>query len=219
VHPKANGRADAGALSYPTEDIMGLFNAINPANVVTSVLTGGLSKISSLNLVSSFGQNLIQKLGDALHLPQPMIDAAQGAFASASGDPLGAATNAFQAGQGFAEAAGKSVTDSAEYGKQFEDFISQLAGDLAGGQEAKDAKSGGKGGSWLMAMARALGQKADKLADQMQNLADQMSAENSKPSDSALFGAKSQEFSLFMNAATNAIKTSGEALGTMARKG
>ena len=198
---------------------MGFLNAINPTNVVASVLTGGLGKATSLNLVSSFGQTLIQKLGDAIGLPQPMIDAAQGGFAAASGDPIGAATNAFEAGQGFAEAAGKGLTQAAEAGQKFEDFISQMVGDLAGGQEARDAKAGGKGGSWLMAMAKALGAKADQLADQMQDLADKMSAENSKPSDSALFGAKSQEFSLFMNATNNAIKTAGESLTTMARKG
>ena len=180
---------------------------------------GNIASLASRNLVSSFGQNLIQKLGDTLGLPQPMIDAAQGAFAAASGDPLGAATNAFEAGQGFAEAAGKSLSDAADAGRQLEDMLGRMASDLAGGEDAKAAKSGGKGGSWLMAMAQALGKKADQLADQMQDLATQMSAKDSKPSDSALFGAKSQEFGLFMNATNNAIKTAGESLTTMARKG
>jgi hypothetical protein len=201
------------------EDHMSIFSSINPVNSVTSVLTGGLSKISSLNVVSSFGQNLIQKLGTALGLPQPLIDAAQGAFAAASGDPAGAASNAFEAGQGFAEAIGKGFSEAADAGRQLEDMINRMASDLAGGQDAKNAKAGGKGGSWLMAMAQALGKKADQLADQMQDLATQMSAKDSKPSDSALFGAKSQEFGLFMNATNNAIKTAGESLTTMARKG
>lgn len=46
-----------------------------------------------------------------------------------------------------------------------------------------------------------------------------MSAEDSKPSDLMLFSAKSQEFGLFMNAASDALKTAGESLITMARKG
>ena len=33
------------------------------------------------------------------------------------------------------------------------------------------------------------------------------------------FSAKSQEFGLFMNAASNALKTAGESLTTVARKG
>lgn len=196
------------------------FSSINPLQALTpNLLGGGLLSFATRNLVSSFGQNLIQRLGSAIGVPQPMIDAAQGAFAAASGDPIGAATNAFEAGQGFAEAAGRGISDAADAGRDFEDFISRLAGDLAGGDDARRARSGGKGGSWLMAMAEALGKKADQLADQMQDLADQMSAENSKPSDSALFGAKAQEFSLFMNATNNAIKTAGESLTTMARKG
>lgn len=198
---------------------MSFINSINPANVVSPILSGGLGKAASFNLVSSIGQGLIQKLGDFLHLPQPMIDAAQGAFAAASGDPIGAATNAFEAGQGFAQAAGRGLTESADIGRQVQDALTKMAADIAGGPEAKEAKASGKGGSWLMAMARALGQKADHLADQMQDLASKMSAEDSKPSDSMLFSAKSQEFGLFMNAASNALKTAGESLTTVARKG
>jgi len=198
---------------------MGLFNAISPANIVPTVLSGGIAKAASFNLVSSLGQGLIQKLGDFLNVPQPIIDAAQGAFAAATGDPIGAATNAFEAGQGFAEAIGKGVAEAADVGRQVEESLAKLAADIAGGPEAREAKAGGKGGSWLMAMAKALGAKADQLADQMSELADNMAAEDSKPSDSALFSAKSQEFGLFMNATNNAIKTAGESLTTMARKG
>jgi hypothetical protein len=39
------------------------------------------------------------------------------------------------------------------------------------------------------------------------------------PSLTAKFGAKSQEFGIMMNAATNAIKTIGEAQANSARKG
>ena len=46
-----------------------------------------------------------------------------------------------------------------------------------------------------------------------------MCAKDSKPSDSLEFSAKSQEFGLFMNAASNALKTAGESLITVARKG
>ena len=99
------------------------------------------------------------------------------------------------------------------------DNLTKLATDIAGGPEAKEAKAGGKGGSWLMAMARALGQKADKLAGEMQDMADKMSADKSDPSASLEFSAKSQEFGLFMNSASNALKTAGESLTTVARKG
>ena len=203
---------------------MSFLSNINPIKPLVSTALGstglgGVLSIASRNLVSAMGQNLIQKIGDFMHLPQPMIDAAQGAFAAASGDPIGAATNAFEAGQGFAQAIGKGVSEAADIGRQVEDALTKMAQDIAGGPDAKEAKAGGKGGSWLMAMARALGAKADNLAGQMTELADKMSAENSKPSDSMAFSAKSQEFGLFMNAASNALKTAGESLTTVARKG
>lgn len=196
-------------------------NPVSSFNPVQAALktTTGLVSTASRNLVSSFGQNLIQSVGGMLGLPQPMIDAAQGAFALSTGDIAGGVTNAFEAGRGFAEAAGGSMTEAADFGRQIEKAIQQAAADIAGGPEAKEAKHGGKGGSWLMAMARALGEKADKLADQMQNMADKMASDKSDPSASLEFSAKSQEFGLFMNSASNALKTAGESLTTAARKG
>ena len=195
----------------------------NPASIVTKALnSSGLGAVASLagkNLVSSFGQTLIQKVGDMLNIPQPLIDAAQAQFAMASGDPLGAVQNFGEAAEGFAKAAGAGMTDAADMGRKLLDTLMKTAADIAGGPEAKEAKAGGKGGSWLMAMARALGEKADKLAGEMQDMADKMAADKSDPSASLEFSAKSQEFGLFMNSATNALKTAGESLTTAARKG
>lgn len=196
---------------------------INPLKAVEATMIqatpfGALSA-ASRNLASSFGQNLIQTLGNALNLPQPLIDAAQSAYAASAGDVAGAVQNSYEAAQGFAEAAGDSTIGSSDFAHSYEDAVTSMGSQIAGGDEVRSARAGGKGGSWLMAMARALGAKADDLADQMQDLADQMSAKNSKPSDSLLFSAKSQEFGLFMNAATNALKTAGESLTTAARKG
>jgi hypothetical protein len=199
-----------------------MFNSINPVNTIMQTALGGAGGVAGLaarNLVSSFGQNLIQKIGDMLNIPQPLIDAAQAQFAMASGDPLGGLTNIQEAAQGFVEAAGGSLTEGAEFGRDILDNLMKMASDIAGGEDAKEAKSGGKGGSWLMAMARALGKKADQLADQMQNFADKMAKDKSDPSASLEFSAKSQEFGLFMNAASNALKTAGESLTTSARKG
>lgn len=195
--------------------------SINPLNAINKLnpLGGGLLGQLSHNLVSSFGQGLIQKVGDMLHLPQPLIDAAQGEFAMMSGDPIGGIQNFSQAAEGLGRAVGGSVTDAADFGRKLMDMLTKTASDIAGGPEAKEAKAGGKGGSWLMAMARALGQKADKLAGEMQDMADKMSADKSDPSASLEFSAKSQEFGLFMNSASNALKTAGESLTTVARKG
>jgi hypothetical protein len=208
---------------------------MNPFSSVTSAFTNptnlvmlasgpaGWSALAAKTLMSSFGQGVIQQLGQQLGLPQSMIDAAQSEFSLAMGDFQGAAQNAFEAGAGFAQDLGGSVTDQADFGNQLNDSMMQTAASIAGGsEEMQEAKSGGGkggvGGSWLMAMARALGQKADQLADQMQDLADKMSSSKSDPSASLEFSAKSQEFGLFMNAASNALKTAGESLTTAARK-
>lgn len=180
---------------------------------------GGIVSLASRNLVSSFGQNLIQQLGQMVGLPQPLIDAAQSQFAFASGDVFGGISNLNEAAEGFAQNAGASFTDSANFSRDIQDNLQRMASDIAGGPEAREARAGGRGGSWLMAMARALGEKADMLADQMQGLADRMSSDKSDPSASLEFSAKSQEFGLFMNAASNALKTAGESLTTAARKG
>ena len=203
---------------------MGILGGFNPISSVSQLALastglGGIASLAAKNLVSSFGQNLIQKVGDMLGLPQPLIDAAQGQFAMASGDPIGGLTNFQEAAQGFVEAAGGSLTEGAEFGRDLMENLMKMAGEIAGGEDAREAKAGGKGGSWLMAMARALGKKADLLADLMQDFADKMAADKSDPSASLEFSAKSQEFGLFMNAASNAIKTAGESLTTSARKG
>lgn len=200
--------------------IIGGASNVFAANPLTGVFGNAIS-LASRNLVSSFGQNLIQQLGDAVGLPQPIIDAAQGQFAMMTGDPLGAAQNGFEAAQGFAEVLGDGPLGQAEFARNYEDALARMGSDIAGGEDVRAARAGGgrAGGSWLMALASALGDKANDLADQMSELADNMSAENSKPKDSMLFSAKSQEFGLFMNAANTALKTAGESLTTMARKG
>ena len=180
---------------------------------------GTIASMAAKNLVSALGQAFIQKVGDMLGLPQPLIDAAQGQYALASGDPAGALKNFQEAAQGFVQQAGGSLTDGANFGRELMDSITKGAADTAGGSDAQEAKASGKGGSWLMAMARALGAKADSLAGEMQTFADKMAANKSDPSASLEFSAKSQEFGLFMNAATNALKTAGESLTTAARKG
>ena len=44
------------------------------------------------------------------------------------------------------------------------DLLQQAASDAMETEDAKDAKAGGKGGGWLRALARALGEAADKAA-------------------------------------------------------
>ncbi|MFS0737224.1 hypothetical protein ABC347_09255 [Sphingomonas sp. 1P06PA] len=210
----------------------------NPVNLVTQTalagLTGGTSLIVSQMLrqvVSSLIQNVIQTIGTELGVPQSVIDMAQGAAAGSVGDFQGAAQNYGEAAQGFTELAGSfaqqlgaSPREQGEFENlvqnQRDSFLDSLRKnnpfvDEEGNSGAFKAQSGGKG-SWLMALAAALGRKLDEAQAQFESKMDSTDWEDSKASME--MQASAQEFSLFMSTATNVIKTVGEALSQMARK-
>jgi hypothetical protein len=181
----------------------------------------GIASFAATQLTSRIGQQAIQMLGNMVGMPQASIDLAQGAFAASHGDFNGAARNMSEAVSGFGEMFNASRADQDQATQQLEDALNKMVSNMADGDDAKAARAGGKGGkggqSWLMALAEALGKKLDKMARDMSSMADQIT--DKTPSLTAKFGAKSQEFGILMNAATNAIKTIGEAEANSARKG
>jgi hypothetical protein len=197
----------------------------NPVNLVSqaalAAATGGTSLFAqmAMQLASQIGQQVIQQMGQELGLPQSAIDLAQGAFAGSLGDYQGVSQNLQEAASSFAGAAGASPAEQGEYSREVTNSVDDLVSHMADGDDVKAARSGGRGGgqSWLMALAEALGKKLDKMADDMASMADQIT--DKTPSLTAKFGAKSQEFSILMNATTNAIKSVGEGLANSARKG
>ena len=167
---------------------------------------------------SAVGQQFIQRLGEQMGMKQSQIDMAQSRFAVTHGDNKGARSNLREAFSEMAKEARASTTEEADAEREMNETLNKMATSLAEGQDQKASKSGGKGGqSWLMALAEALGKKLDKMASEMSTMADQIT--DKTPSLTAKFGAKSQEFGILMNAATNAIKTIGEAEANSARKG
>lgn len=148
----------------------------------------------------------------------------------------------------FADAANASPADRGrlqqltdELEKTVNDAVAKATADAAGGQEAKDAKSGGKksvGGSWLMVIAQALGEAAGKSAARMVGLADKLKeagdhkadvadSKNAKEKEQAAadynqaqveFQGASQEFGQLMNTISTALKSLGEGLSAVARK-
>jgi hypothetical protein len=198
----------------------GGFNPVNlVSQVALGVATGGTSLFAQLatQLVSSIGQQVIQQVGQQLGLPPAIIDLAQGAFAAEVGDFSGLQQNVQEAADNFSGALGASPAEQGGFSNEINDVINRMASDLATSDDAKNAKLGGKGQSWLMAIASALGKKLDKMSNELSSMADQVTDKN--PSMTTKFGAKSQEFSILMNSATNAIKTIGEGLANSARKG
>jgi hypothetical protein len=125
------------------------------------------------------------------------------------------------------------------YGKDIQDMMSQWASSIA--QQASQIMdeegnvSGGKGGkgggaeSWLVAIAKAMGSISGKHAEKLQELSKKMDeaggtgeqggASKEFMEAQSQFQAESQLFGMLQNSFSNAIKTLGEGLTTMARKG
>ncbi|WP_336970704.1 hypothetical protein [Sphingobium aromaticiconvertens] len=205
-------------------------DSFNPVSLLATSMfgpIGGVVAQLAQQVFSSFGQNLIQQLGQNLGLPQSTIDMAQGSFAGSIGDFQGAALNLNESISGFGEATGASPSEIGSAQSGFQDIMQGFIDQMSQSEEFKQAKAtGGKGGSaganstgapgWLMAMAQALGAELDRLGDDMQQRAESLTGDD--PSGSAEFGVVSQQFSMLMNATNNAIKSVGEAMANTARK-
>jgi hypothetical protein len=218
---------------------MSIFGGFNPVSLVSqaalTAATGGSSLLLQAALrtvVSNIGQQVIQQLGQQLHLPQGVIDLAQGGFAGALGDVDGANRNYQEVISDFAQQSGGSPIEQGEV----QNSIDQLRDSMfrnamervrnSGPEEARNG-AGGKNGSVLMKIAIALGELMDKKMNEMAGLADKigdMGTIDSKNQSqlmelNARLQGLSQETNILGQAMTNSIKTIGEAASTIARKG
>lgn len=196
-----------------------MFGGLNPISLLASTMlgpAGGIIAQLAQQVVSQLGQQLLQNLGDQMGLPQSAIDMAQGAFAGSLGDVGGSAQNLDEAISAFGQESGASPAQIGDAQRMVQDLLRQAASDAMETEEAKDAKAGGKGGGWLRALARALGESADKAAEALEQKAGKL--DDASPSESAEYSADAQAFSMLMNAINTAIKAIGEALGSVARK-
>ena len=189
----------SGALNIATKAL----SFANPAMLGAQLFMGASSNI---------GDQLLQKVGDMLGLPQHMIDAAQAMFHQSFGDVQGAAQNWKEAYQGIRE--GMSATDNAAVDRQTNEGTDQLA-NQAISTLGDETSTEGKG-SWLMALAKALGKILDAKAAKVEQLGNNL--DKTDASKTAEFQAASQEFNLMMSTATNVLKTIGQGLSTMAKQ-
>ena len=108
-------------------------------------------------------------------------------------------------------------------GGAFEDFGRNFIDSVVNGaienMRGCDKKKGA--GSWYEALAKALGESLDKQAANIEKLSSQITNDNAKdkPSTMTELQTASQRMSFMMSAADQVLKTLGEALSTMARKG
>jgi hypothetical protein len=93
---------------------------------------------------------------------------------------------------------------------------SQGSGGATGSTGTTGSTGSQTSGSWLEALAKALGDKLNQKAQQVQSQAN--SVDGSNPGQVTQLQAETQLFSLMMNAFNDVIKTIGQGLSTMANK-
>lgn len=179
--------------------------AMSAANLLTQALGSALSGLGNQlcqqlgmpKFVNDIFQNIIKSVLDQLpHPPNPECDHA---CHQDFGDKI----------EDFAKDFAKSVFDL-------------LKSQVDDGGECSGPK-GKSGTSWLVAIAKAMGTVAGKHANNLVDLSNRIEATSKDAGNStelnATFQAESQMFSMLQNAFSNAIKSIGEGMTTMARKG
>ncbi len=224
---------------------------VNPISIAQLAMgPAGWASLAMRTIGAQIGMNLVQQIGQRLGLPQPMIDLAQSAFASASGQPGLMRQNIGEAVSGFAQQFDLRPSDAGQLqrdlmgatDKSFEN-LQRIANSFSG-ENAENVDDGNgaprsrgrtaASGSWLVAFATAMGKALDAKAAQIKeksnsiaSMADSnvdrksnsgMKHQEKLSSETQLLQAFTQEMSMIANAATNALKTVGEAQSTIARK-
>lgn len=190
-------------------------NAFNPISLLATAALGPmggiLSQLASQVLTQVVDQ-IVQQTGERLALGRGDIDAARD-LNNASRGSEGRLNDALSA---FGEHVGASPSDIGRLQRDTADAIRFAAIEASQSEEAREARAGGKGGSWLLAMARALGAAADRKAEKLEAMS--AGLDKAKPSETAEFQAETQEFNLLMSAMTSTIKGIGEAMTQMAKR-
>jgi hypothetical protein len=197
---------------------------INPATLMQLAMgPAGWASLAARTIGTAIAQQVIQQLGQSLGLSPAVIGAAQMAFSAASGQPSAPVRSI---GQAVAELAGQYGLSAMQQGqleraaqndaKDMYEMLSQAA--AQGKQRAERGSAKGGKGSWLRELATAMSAALDSKINEMKSLAAQLDKTKTTSQQNDLQVA-TQEFSFLMNATANMIKTVGEGLATMARKG
>ena len=199
---------------------------VNPMTLAQLAMgPAGWASIAMKALTSAVAQQAIQMVGQQLGLPQQAINMAQSAFSAASGgqnlgnNPIGSAVSS------LAEQFQLSPREQGDLTRTAENAARRLSDSMLESEEFKSAKSGGGKGSIFMQIAVALGKLADKKMGEMATLANDIGGikdgknANAVTQKTGEMQAKGQEFGLLSNAMSNAVKSIGEGMTQLARKG
>lgn len=194
---------------------------INPATLAQLAMgPAGWASIAMKAVISAVAQQVIQKLGQELGLPQGVIDLAQSAFSQASGLPStgGGIT---QAVEDLGQAFGASPLEIGQATRQANDVADQLVSSVL--KRARDGNGDGDGNvtgsqSRLMKLAMVMGKLLDQKMDKMIDVGEKMDKASKQGALSAQIQALGQELSMISNALNSTIKSIGESNTTLARK-
>ncbi|NLS25187.1 hypothetical protein S2M10_01500 [Sphingomonas sp. S2M10] len=200
---------------------------VNPISLASLAMgPAGWASLAVRTLGAAIGQQVLQQLGEKLGLPQGMIDIAKSTFSTAIGGAPGSIADAVST-------VGSGIFSPAEQGAMAREMSNQadsiaeklFTASREGSDRAKtDSSREGKigSGNWLRAIAEVMAQSMDGKIEEMQSLAqtyDSQSKSNKSTKTMTDLQVATQEFSYIMQSTTNMIKTIGEGLSTMARKG
>jgi isopenicillin N synthase-like dioxygenase len=204
-------------------------SVINPMTIAQLAMgPAGWASLAARMIIQAVGQQVIQLLGQKLGLPQGMIDIAKTAFSASTGgvngQTIGEAVQQATEGLGFSPMQqGQIARDMSQKAENIAEKLFQASregSERAKTDGAKDGKTGK--GNWLRAIAEVMAASMDKKIEEMQQLAqayDSQSKDNKSTKTMTDLQVATQEFSYLMQSTTNMIKTIGEGLSTMARKG
>jgi hypothetical protein len=158
---------------------------------------------------------------------------AGGAAGEALGGPVGEAVGQAlggDAGQAVGNLSNQIASQANQSNPNTQSQLNQAMTEALGAQgqqQSGGAKGGGGGKSWLEALAQAMGSALGNMAQKMVNESNQIQSLSGDSSSSgaqqfqaamAQFQADSQMFGMLSNAFSNAIKTIGDGMSSMASK-
>ncbi len=204
-----------------------LGSVVNPVSLMQLAMgPAGWASLAVRTLGAAIGQQVLQQLGEKLGLPQGVIDIAKSSFSAAvGGAPASIADAVSTVGNGIFSPAQQGAM-TRELSQQAENIAEKLftasreGSDRAKTEGSRNGKVGS--GNWLRAIAEVMAQSMDSKIEEMQSLAqtyDSQSKNNKSTKTMTDLQVATQEFSYIMQSTTNMIKTIGEGLSTMARKG
>jgi hypothetical protein len=227
---------------------------VNPMSLAQLAMgPAGWASLAMKAIGSQIAMQVIEQIGQKMGLPPAVIDLAQSAFAASSGQPglmkqnIGEAVSKFanqmdlrpsEAGKlqrELMDASDKSLNNLMNIAnRSLAQFQKDAVEGKNNGDENTSSASGGKGESFLVAFAKALGKAMDSKMNKMMGLSkeiDQATKENNDATaggkqrqaviseKSAEMQALGQEIGLLSQALSNSVKSIGEAASTLARKG